>query len=139
MSLIILYLLVVFMNAANLFFQVYFTVMYSDLESDFINPVDLCNRLNFFILPEAGIQAAVALLLLLSGQWLSFIFNLPILFFNAKKYINKTHLLDATEIFRTLGRHKNESFVKLGIHLLLFFYYLYCLIMAIVADDTSSA
>lgn len=64
---------------------------------------------------------------------------MPLLLFNGRKYLSKTYLLDATEIFRTLGRHKNESFVKLGFHLLLFFYYLYCLIMAIVADDTSSA
>lgn len=34
------------MNAGNLFMQVFFAVMYSDLESDYINPVDLCNKLN---------------------------------------------------------------------------------------------
>lgn len=39
--------------------------------------------------------------------------------------MNKTYLLDATEIFRTLMTHKKESFLKLGFYLLTFFFYLY--------------
>lgn len=34
-------------------------------------------------------------------------------------------MYDATEIFRTLGGHKKETFFKLGFYLLSFFYYLY--------------
>jgi len=41
------------------------------------------------------------------------------------RVINKTYLLDATEIFRTLMSHKKESFIKLGFYLLTFFFYLY--------------
>ena len=41
-------------------------------------------------------------------------------------------MLDATEIFRTLGRHKKESFIKLGFHLLMFFFYLYSMIVALI-------
>lgn len=33
------------------------------------------------------------------------------------------HLLDATEIFRKLNVHKKESFIKLGFHLIMFFFY----------------
>lgn len=39
--------------------------------------------------------------------------------------MNKNHMYDATEIFRTLPAHKKESFIKLGFYLLSFFYYLY--------------
>ena len=39
--------------------------------------------------------------------------------------MNKTYLLDATEIFRTPMTHKKESFLKLGFYLLTFFFYLY--------------
>lgn len=49
-----------------------------------------------------------------------------------RRVINKTYLLDATEIFRTLMSHKKESFVKLGFYLLTFFFYLYryvCLLL----------
>jgi len=58
-----LYLFSVVVNAVNLFMQVFFTIMYSDLEvtfascyanpqCDYINPIDLCNKLNMYIVPE---------------------------------------------------------------------------------------
>ena len=34
-------------------------------------------------------------------------------------------MYDATEIFRSLSGHKQETFFKLGFYLLSFFYYLY--------------
>lgn len=50
------------------------------------------------------------------------------------RVINKNHMYDATEIFRTLGQHKKETFFKLGFYLITFFYYLYrfvkCLILS---------
>ena len=30
------------------------------------------------------------------------------------RVVNRNHMFDATEIFRTLGQHKKESFFKLG-------------------------
>lgn len=41
------------------------------------------------------------------------------------RVLNKNHMLDATEIFRTLSEHKKECFYKLGFYLISFFYYLY--------------
>ena len=51
--------------------------------------------------------------------------NAPLVAFNAKKVSDENHLLDATEIFRTLSGHKKECFIKLGFYLVSFFYYLY--------------
>ncbi len=42
-----------------------------------------------------------------------------------RRIISKNHMYDATEIFRTLSGHKKESFIKLGLYLVSFFYYLY--------------
>lgn len=99
-----LYLLAVIINAVNLFLQVFFTIMYSDLEwysmpvssakawgllhanSDYINPIDLCNRLNTYIVPEAAVHAFLTILFLVNGYWLAILLNLPLLAFNAKKY-----------------------------------------------------
>ena len=69
--------------------------------------------------------------------------------------IFENHLLDATEIFRKLNVHKKvsfqwagnweghnmltipqESFIKLGFHLLMFFFYLYSMIVALIRDET---
>lgn len=70
------------------------------------------------------------------------------------RIVENTHLLDATEIFRKLNIHKKvtspsrpalpghtltrpqESFIKLGFHLLMFFFYLYSMIVALIRDDT---
>ena len=39
--------------------------------------------------------------------------------------MNKAHMFDATEIFRTLPKHQKEAHFKIGFYLLSFFYYLY--------------
>jgi hypothetical protein len=131
-----LYLLSVLVNAVNLFLQVFFTIMYSDLECDYINPIDLCNRLNAYIVPEAAVHGFLTFLFLINGYWVALILNLPLAAFNVKKILDKAHLLDATEIFRTLNKHKKESFIKLGFHLVMFFFYLYSMIVALIRDET---
>jgi hypothetical protein len=115
-----LYLLSVLINAVNLFLQVFFTIMYSDLEwyamspsvsarhsdvklmccsySDYINPIDLCNRLNTYIVPEAAVHAFLTFLFLINGYWLALILNLPLAAYNAKKYVGKTTKKSRVEI-----------------------------------------
>ncbi|KAF4587578.1 ER-derived vesicles protein ERV14 [Ophiocordyceps camponoti-floridani] len=132
-----LYLLAVLINAVNLFLQVFFTIMYSDLECDYINPIELCNRLNAYVVPEAAVHAVLTFLFLVNGYWLALLLNVPLLLWNAKKIIDNTHLLDATEIFRKLNVHKKESFAKLAFHLVMFFFYLYSMIVALIRDESS--
>lgn len=92
-----------------------------------------------------GAHAALTILFLLTGQWVSFLLNAPLLAWNVQKYAKpisphiphaltsgvahrvrtQNHMYDATEIFRTLGSEKKESFIKLGFYLITFFYYLY--------------
>lgn len=90
---------------------------------------------NQYIAPEAGVQALLTILFFFNGYWFSFLINLPLFAYNARKFYTNTHLLDATEIFRTLPKKKTESFIKLGSYLLFFFFYLYCMIQALVRDD----
>ena len=61
--------------------------MYSDLESDYINPIDLCTKLNQFTLPEMSAHAVLTTLFLLNGQWIALAINLPLFAFNANKYV----------------------------------------------------
>lgn len=140
--------------------------------SDYINPIDLCNRLNTYIVPEAAVHAFLTILFLINGYWIALILNLPLLAWNAKKSVRynlfhttrlltryrifeNQHLLDATEIFRKLNVHKKvsscaallpdlqvadtsfqESFIKLGFHLVMFFFYLYSMIVALIRDES---
>ena len=55
--------------------------------SDYINPIDLCNRLNTYIVPEAAVHAFLTFLFLINGYWLAIILNLPLVAYNAKKYV----------------------------------------------------
>lgn len=55
--------------------------------SDYINPIDLCNRLNTYIIPEAAVHAFLTVLFLINGYWIALILNLPLLAWNAKKYV----------------------------------------------------
>ncbi|EDP44055.1 hypothetical protein MGL_1452 [Malassezia globosa CBS 7966] len=128
-----LFLFSILLTAVLLFVMVFYVIMYSDLESDYINPIDLCTKLNQFTLPEMCAHGFLTVLFLLNGQWIALAINLPLLAYNVHKFMNKTYLLDATEIFRTLMTHKKESFLKLGFYLLTFFFYLYRMIMALVA------
>lgn len=131
-----LFLFSVLMAAALLFTSVFFIIMFSDLECDYMNPIDLCNKLNQFVVPESVAHAFLVLLFILSFQWTAFIINAPLLAYNVNKIlITKTHTFDATEIFRTLPQHKKESFVKLAFYLLSFFYYLYRMIVALISES----
>jgi len=132
-----LFLLAVLINAVNLFLQVFFTIMYSDLECDYINPIELCSRLNAYIIPEAAVHGFLTLLFLINGYWIALILNLPLLGWNMKKIFGNTHLLDATEIFRKLNVHKKESFIKLSFYLVMFLFYLYSMIAALIRDESS--
>jgi len=130
-----LFLFAVLVSAALLFTMVFFIIMFSDLECDYINPIDLCNKLNQFVLPENLTHATLTLLFLLSGQWIAFLLNAPLVAYNANKIRNKDHMYDATEIFRTLPTHKTECFARLLFYLVSFFYYLYRMIVALIAES----
>lgn len=53
--------------------------------SDYINPIDLCNRLNTYIIPEAAVHGFLTLLFLINGYWVALVLNLPLVAFNVKK------------------------------------------------------
>ncbi|KAH7106517.1 cornichon protein-domain-containing protein, partial [Auriculariales sp. MPI-PUGE-AT-0066] len=121
-----LFIFAVLASAALIFTSVFFIVSYSDLDAqDYINPIDLCNRLNAFTLPEHALHGFLTVLFLLGLQWSCIILNAPLVAYNINKIITNNWQHDATEIFRTLGGHKKEYFIKLAFYLISFFYYIY--------------
>lgn len=56
-------------------------------QSDYINPIDLCNRLNTYIIPEAAIQGFLTFLFLINGYWIALLLNLPMVAYNGKKCV----------------------------------------------------
>lgn len=59
--------------------------------SDYINPIDLCNRLNTYIIPEAAVHGFLTFLFLINGYWVPLILNLPLLAWNVKKYDGRVY------------------------------------------------
>ncbi|TFK74031.1 ER-derived vesicles protein ERV14 [Pluteus cervinus] len=129
-----LYLFSILVSAGFLFCTVYFIIMFSDLESDYVNPIDLCSRLNPLVVPEHGAHAVMTTLFVLSGQWVAILLNAPLVAFNVNKILKKGHVYDPTEIFRTVERHKMEVYIKLAFYLVMFFWYLYSFIAVLVAE-----
>lgn len=47
----------------------------------------MCNRLNAYIVPEAAVHAFLTFLFVINGYWLTILLNLPLVAYNAKKYV----------------------------------------------------
>lgn len=131
--------------------------MFSDLECDYINPIDLCNKLNqvsFYSFFPREHHLTCALVRFARDGFASLcIFHLfshwPLApyayqftcissqyqkvsnneirvchdcssraYTALNRVMNRQHMYDATEIFRTLSKHKKESFLKLGFYAL---------------------
>lgn len=106
--------------------------MFSDLECDFINPIDLCNKLNKFVIPEVAVHCVLTSIFFMTMSWSAFFWNVPLVAYNAWKISRRRHAFDATDIYRTLSSHKKEAFIKLGFYMLSFFFYLYRMILGLL-------
>jgi hypothetical protein len=116
-----------------MFVHVYFLIMFADLESDFVSPIDLCQRLNVFVLPEFGAHFFVSLLVLLNLDLVATLLNGLLLAYHYHLYSRDRHWLDATTIFKDLSWKRRDSIAKLVLFMFFFFFYLYRLIMALVS------
>lgn len=81
----ILFLLALVISSALLFAAVFFVILFADLECDYINPIDLCNKLNALVLPEMVAHAVLCLLFLLRFSVTALLVNIPLLAYNAYK------------------------------------------------------
>nr|KAJ3420797.1 hypothetical protein HK105_005253 [Polyrhizophydium stewartii] len=120
----LLFLFALIVSAVLLFGMVFFIIMFSDLESDYINPIDLCNKLNQFVMPEHILHAVLWALFLITGNWTAMLLNTPLVAWHAYK-----------QIFRTVNSQKREAFFKLIFYLISFFYYLYRMIEALISTS----
>jgi hypothetical protein len=60
-----------------LFLSVYFMIILSDLESDYINSLDCSSRLNMWTIPRLVFMMGHSLLLLIQNSWLMLLISLP--------------------------------------------------------------
>lgn len=77
--------------------------------SDYINPIDLCNRLNAYIIPEAAVHAFLTFLFVINGYWLAIVLNLPLVLFNAKKYVGSPRSRKSPRLTQDKGSTRTST------------------------------
>ncbi|GFO17082.1 cornichon protein [Plakobranchus ocellatus] len=135
------YILALILTAVLIFFVIFHIIAFDELKTDYKNPIDQCNSLNPLVIPEYAIHILFTVLFLLAGQIGTVIFNLPLIVYHIKRYLNRPvmsgmGLYDPTTIMNAdeLGRAQKEGWVKLGFYLVSFFYYLYSMIYVLVSS-----
>lgn len=133
-----LFVFALFDTGALLFLSVYIVITLSDLECDYLNAHQCCKKLNRWVVPEIISYSILVILLLPTWHWVLFLLNLPMFGWLLHKYYSipsgNLGLYDATEIHNqgNLRRHMRDSLIRLAFHLVFFFIYLYCMIIALL-------
>ena len=104
---------------------------YHSLLMDRIDVVQLCQRINPFILPHYAGHALLCLLLLLSGSWLGLLLNAPALGWKGWEFVKKTWLFSPATVGPVKGHARGRVSVywklggMLGFYALMQLYYIY--------------
>ncbi|XP_019372063.1 PREDICTED: protein cornichon homolog 3 isoform X1 [Crocodylus porosus] len=151
------YMLSLVLCAALIFFAIWHIIAFDELRTDFKSPIDQCNpaharerlrnieRICFLlrklVLPEYSIHSLFCIMFLCAQEWLTLGLNVPLLFYHFWRYFHCP--ADSSELAYdppavmnadTLSYCQKEAWCKLAFYLLSFFYYLYCMIYALVSS-----
>eukprot|EP00051_Salpingoeca_urceolata_P032490 m.15988 g.15988 ORF g.15988 m.15988 type:complete len:152 (-) comp5130_c1_seq1:43-498(-) len=136
------WILAVILAVGLLFTMLFFLLAFDELKNDHKNPVDVCNNLNPFVLPEYCVHGFLTLMFLGSGHWTSFLVNLPLLVYHVMRYARRPQMraqgiYDPTDVFNRgeLTKSFNECGIKLTFYMLCFFWYLYRMMFELLASE----
>ncbi|XP_023934180.1 protein cornichon homolog 4 [Bicyclus anynana] len=126
---------------AILFLLIYYIITLSDLECDYLNAQECCEKLNYWLLPKYIAHSFITFLLLFHGQILLFMLNLPMFIWTTFEYFTVPRgnlgAYDPTEINNRgqLKKHLRDVMIYIGYYLIFFFIYLYSFILALLKGD----
>ncbi|XP_071724369.1 protein cornichon homolog 4-like [Rutidosis leptorrhynchoides] len=113
----------------------YQLVCLADLESDYLNPYDSALKINMVVLPEIVIGGVLCVVYFLTGHWFLCLLSLPYVYFNVTLYLERTHLVDVTEIYNQLPKEKKTRAIKMGYLVVLLVISLFWLLWTTGDDD----
>lgn len=126
-----------------IFFAVNHVIAFDDLKNEYKDPIKHCNELNPLILPEYICHVIVNVFFLFSFQWFALLFNVGLIVYHARKYMNRpvmscSGLYDPTTILNMdlMKSESQEGWIKLGYYLISFFYYLYGLLYELITSNS---
>lgn len=137
----LLFCIALLVTGCLLFLLIYFEIVFSDLECDYLNAQECCSRLNVWVLPKLFAHSFLSLILLLNGSWILMLCNLPMtlwLIYNLLKVPQgNIGVYDPTEIHNRgqLSRYMKDCLICIGFYLIFFFVYLYCLMSALLKGN----
>lgn len=125
-------------TGAILFLLVYYIITLSDLECDYLNAQECCDKLNYWLLPKYIAHSLVVFLLLIHGELVLFLLNIPLFIWLTIEYfkVPKGSLgkFDPADIHNggQLKKHLRDVMVLIGYFLVFFVIYLYRFILALL-------
>ncbi|KAH7829884.1 putative Cornichon protein [Monocercomonoides exilis] len=113
--------------------EFYIFAQLQSLEADEISSKDLCDTINRYVLPEYFVHFIVSACYLYKQKWITFFFNIPLLYLHIKKFSNKKYSFDYLSI-----RLPIELKQALREHTLFlsFYGYLFAWAIAVVIKDS---
>ncbi|KAI7758029.1 hypothetical protein M8C21_028269 [Ambrosia artemisiifolia] len=129
---VVLWVIFFVLNIALVASNLYQIVCLTDLEADYMNPYDSSARINAVVIPEMLVHGVLSGLFLITGHWFLFLLTLPIMIYNAMLYSKRRHLIDVTEVFRSIDAEKKLRIVKLAFYLILFVLVIIGMVISIV-------
>ncbi|XP_050675286.1 protein cornichon homolog 4 [Leptidea sinapis] len=128
-------------SGAIFFLLIYYIMTLSDLECDYLNAQECCEKLNYWFQPKFICHFFITFLLLIHGQILLFLFNLPMCVWLAFQYFTipqgNLGAYDPTEIHNRghFKRYMRDVLINIGFYLIFFFIYLYFFILSLLKGD----
>ena len=95
--------------------SLYFYLAHDDLEHGSMEPFDISEQISKYWPMEFFVQAFITLSCLLNGNWMLFLFNLPMAVHNGRQYMRseyKFHIISLKE-YRNLDRNIKRLKIKL--------------------------
>ncbi|XP_072947587.1 protein cornichon homolog 4 [Epargyreus clarus] len=128
-------------TGAILFLLIYYIIILSDLECDYLNAQECCDKLNYWLLPKYIAHSFLSFLFLLHGQVALFVLNLPMFIWLSFEYFTVPQgnlgAFDPAEIHNRgqLKKHLRDIVIYLVYYMVFFFIYLYSFIVALLKGE----
>ncbi len=116
-----------------LFVQLAVILFLSDLEQDFINPIDFCRRINKWMTPELYVALSTGVLGLLARDWAGLaLIYIPLCVIHGLRIRSRRVLFDPTTVIVQFGPSRKASFVRVVIYLIAFFFALFRVVSSLL-------
>ena len=96
-----------------------------ELESDQINPIDMCREVNRYNFPNVLAHIILTVLFLVTGRFIETAWNTPLLIWHVRQSLSGKDKLDPISVYHVVGKLKFRSKLATAFYLFSFAGYLF--------------